>query len=101
MSPAAAHINQTWLRPGSGSLQVELVTEGPVRVLRISDPQALEQPLQPMAMRMKAIEPLVPTSLKVCDHLHADETPKRPKHLVDKFGQRLHNCIEPTVADLT
>ncbi|KAL5964251.1 Vacuolar protein sorting-associated protein 13D [Taenia solium] len=42
-SLGAARISHTWLRPGSGSLHVEVLTDGPVRVLRISDPQEPDQ----------------------------------------------------------
>lgn len=38
-SLGVAKIFHSWLRPGSGSLQVEIVTEGPIRVLKITDPQ--------------------------------------------------------------
>ncbi|KAL5103024.1 Vacuolar protein sorting-associated protein 13D [Taenia crassiceps] len=42
-SLGAARIFHTWLRPGSGSLHIEVLTDGPVRVLRISDPQEPDQ----------------------------------------------------------
>ncbi|KAH9277961.1 Vacuolar protein sorting-associated protein 13D [Echinococcus granulosus] len=42
-SLGAARIFHTWLRPGSGSLHVEVLTDGPVRVMRISDPQEPDQ----------------------------------------------------------
>uniref|UniRef100_A0A5K3FAP5 SHR-BD domain-containing protein n=1 Tax=Mesocestoides corti TaxID=53468 RepID=A0A5K3FAP5_MESCO len=53
-SLAAARISYTWLRPGSGSLCVEVLTEGPVRVLRISDPQECDQPANQTPFTTKA-----------------------------------------------
>ncbi|BHF82327.1 Vacuolar protein sorting-associated protein 13D [Sparganum proliferum] len=70
---SAAKIMTAWLRPGSGSLDVEVVADGPVKVLLISD--SYEQPL-PASSMQSCLSPLLsptmdlsrtvsPTSLKV------------------------------------
>ncbi|VDM31742.1 unnamed protein product [Hydatigera taeniaeformis] len=50
-SLGAARIYHHWLRPGSGSLDVEVLTDGPVRVLRISDPQEPIQDIPALSFR--------------------------------------------------
>ncbi|VUZ38865.1 unnamed protein product, partial [Hymenolepis diminuta] len=62
-SLGAARIFHSWLRPGSGSLQVEVITEGPVRVLRISDPQEPPYKIMPVVSKRYSRVFTSPTSM--------------------------------------
>ena len=62
-SLGAARVFCTWLRPGSGSLHVEVVTEGPVRVLQISDPEEPDHAVHSICRPYRS-ESIRPTSLR-------------------------------------
>lgn len=62
-SLGAARIFRSWLRPGSGSLQVEVITEGPVRVLRISDPEEPPYKIMPVVSKRSSRVFSPPTSM--------------------------------------
>lgn len=64
-SLGAARIFHTWLRPGSGSLHVEVLTDGPVRVLRISDPQEPNQVIPALSLNPHKQSFIAPSHLRL------------------------------------
>ncbi|VDN98265.1 unnamed protein product [Rodentolepis nana] len=63
ISLGPARVFHSWLRPGPGSLQVEIITEGPVRVLRISDPQEPPNKITPVVSKRSPGLFMPPTSM--------------------------------------